>query len=125
MAGKKIDAVQPQQSSGYQRLRVPSTEDYPRIATIFTKVQILGGIIASKVSAVFTGFYISDISEEWKVESTDDKGVGGDFLVVRFQLKLTSHNKKMFQQLSEIQSTNGEVLSANEVRQLWDVDESK
>jgi len=115
MASKKDATNNTPAASSYQRVRVLSSEDYPRIARMFAKLQIIGGVLASKLGQIFTGFYIYDIYEEWCVESQGDSSPRDRVLCVRLCFRLKCVDKKMLHQFEEIQSTNVEVPPTDEI----------
>ena len=114
MASKKDVDSPTDNSPAYRPLHILSPEDYPRIAATFQKVQVLGGIVASKLASIFTGFYINDINEKWSLIPAKYSKSREDVLVLRLQFTFISRNPKMFSQLTEVQLTNGEIPSPNE-----------
>ena len=115
MAIKKDDNSQLSNTPKYLSLHIPRSEDYPAIARSFAKIQIIAGAVASKMSGLFNGFYINSIDEEWRVIPKEHPSVGDDIYELRFRFRFTSRNKKVFQQLVDLQSLDSEILSSDDI----------
>lgn len=102
-------------TSNYQPLHIPSAEDFPRIAVVFTKLQVIAGTIAAKLCPILPGFYVAHISEDWSFESLDNSPIGESLFILRFQLGFKGANKEVVQQLKALYAINGKIPPTDEI----------